>query len=63
MAKIFKIFGKYPYGKNGKSFHQMIFFRAPAGKYGLDLKGSLFLGGAPHFPKLLPYKAGFKGDT
>ena len=41
----------------------MIFFRAPAGKYGLDLKGALFLGGAPHFPNWLPYKAGFKGEV
>ena len=45
-------------GKNS----EIIFFRAPAGKYGLDLRGALYLGGLPHFPKSLPYKAGFKGD-
>ena len=47
------------------NFHlgKIVFFRAPAGKYGLDLKGALFLGGLPHFPKLLPYKSGFKGET
>ena len=45
-------------GKNSEN----IFFRAPAGKYGLDLRGALYLGGLPHFPKSLPYKAGFKGD-
>ena len=46
---------------------KIVFFdllrRAPAGKFGLDLGGSLYLGGLPDFPKSLPYTAGFKGET